>query len=114
MAGGVAGAGRVKPRDRPSCPDPGAGLAPRETERADCHRWLFFAAGPVERAITAKAMGWEMPEVREGMAGFGWGLACGAMPKREAFTAYSERCEAREAYRTAREIDEALQEQAKS
>ncbi len=50
---------------------PLAELAPRESERADYYRWMFFAAGPVEQAITAKAMGWEVPEGREGMAGFG-------------------------------------------
>ena len=32
---------------------PEAGLAPTETERADYHRWMFFAAGPVEAAVTA-------------------------------------------------------------
>ncbi|WP_404334119.1 glutathione S-transferase family protein [Sphingomonas sp. MMS12-HWE2-04] len=29
-----------------------AGLAPIEDERADYYRWLFFAAGPVEHAVT--------------------------------------------------------------
>ena len=50
---------------------PGAELAPRETERADYYRWMFFAAGPIEQAIVAKAMGWEVPQGREGMVGFG-------------------------------------------
>ncbi len=31
---------------------PGAGLAPRADERAHYYRWLFFAAGPVEQAVT--------------------------------------------------------------
>ena len=31
---------------------PGAGLAPTDAERADYYRWLFFAAGPLEQAIT--------------------------------------------------------------
>jgi glutathione S-transferase len=31
---------------------PGAGLAPAAGERADYYRWLFFAAGPLEQAIT--------------------------------------------------------------
>lgn len=31
---------------------PEAGLAPTEDERADYYRWLFFAAGPVEHAVT--------------------------------------------------------------
>ncbi|QGN53274.1 glutathione S-transferase family protein [Novosphingobium sp. Gsoil 351] len=50
---------------------PGAELAPRETERADYYRWMFFAAGPVEQAIVAKSMGWETPKEREMMVGFG-------------------------------------------
>jgi glutathione S-transferase len=31
---------------------PEAGLAPTDEERADYYRWLFFAAGPVEQAVT--------------------------------------------------------------
>jgi glutathione S-transferase len=52
---------------------PQAGLAPAPTspERAPYLRWLFFAAGPLEQAATAKALGWTVPEGREGMAGFG-------------------------------------------
>lgn len=46
-------------------------LLPNEHERASYLRWLFFAAGPVEQAITAKAMGWRVPDGKEGMAGFG-------------------------------------------
>ena len=46
-------------------------LAPRATEMADYFRWLFFAAGPVEQAVTAKAMGWGVPDDKQGMAGFG-------------------------------------------
>ncbi len=45
--------------------------APREEERADYFRWLFFAAGPVEQAITAKAMGFEPNQEQQGTAGFG-------------------------------------------
>ena len=52
---------------------PEAGLAPAPTspERAPYLRWLFFAAGPLEQAVTAKALGWTVPPGREGMAGFG-------------------------------------------
>ena len=50
---------------------PGAELAPRESERADYYRWMFFAAGPLEQAIVAKSMGWEVPADREAMVGFG-------------------------------------------
>ena len=40
-------------------------------DRADYYRWLFFTAGPVEAAITNKAMGFVVPEGRERMAGYG-------------------------------------------
>lgn len=52
---------------------PQAGLAPAPTspQRAAYLRWLFFAAGPLEQAVTARALGWQVPPGREGMAGFG-------------------------------------------
>ena len=50
---------------------PQAGLLPDEHERAAYFRWLFFAAGPLEQAVVAKAMNWEVPAERSGMAGFG-------------------------------------------
>jgi glutathione S-transferase len=31
---------------------PAARLAPTDEERADYYRWMFFAAGPVEQAVT--------------------------------------------------------------
>jgi glutathione S-transferase len=46
-------------------------LAPRDSERADYYRWMFFAAGPAEQAIVAKSMGWEVTPDREPMVGFG-------------------------------------------
>lgn len=46
-------------------------IAPTAEERADYYRWLFFAAGPLEQAIMAQAMGWEVPEGKSGTAGFG-------------------------------------------
>lgn len=46
-------------------------LLPRDEEKADYFRWLFFAAGPLEQAATAKMLGWEVPEGREIAAGFG-------------------------------------------
>jgi glutathione S-transferase len=46
-------------------------LLPRDHEKADYFRWLFFASGPLEQAVVAKAMGWDVPPEREGMAGFG-------------------------------------------
>ena len=50
-----------------SAPD----LLPREEERADYLRWLFFAAGPVEQAVFVRAMGWELAEGKQMTAGFG-------------------------------------------
>lgn len=50
---------------------PQAGLLPDEHEKAAYFRWLLFAAGPLEQATVAKAMGWQVPEERRGMAGFG-------------------------------------------
>jgi len=50
---------------------PAAGLAPATDDRADYYRWLFFAAGPVEAAVTNKAMGFILPEGRERSAGYG-------------------------------------------
>ena len=50
---------------------PNAGLLPDQHEKASYFRWLFFGAGPLEQAVVAKAMDWEVPEERRGMAGFG-------------------------------------------
>lgn len=51
---------------------PAAGLGPRADELADYHRWLFFAAGPLEHAVTSKAMGWTIDDPARGrMLGFG-------------------------------------------
>lgn len=59
---------------------PDKGLLPDTHEKAAYFRWLFFAAGPLEQAVVGKAIGWEVPEDRAGMAGFGsLELALGAM-----------------------------------
>ena len=52
---------------------PQAGLkpAPGTPESAAYHRWLFFAAGPLEQAVVAKSLGWAVPEGRNAMVGFG-------------------------------------------
>jgi glutathione S-transferase len=50
---------------------PTAGLAPAAADRADYYRWMFFAAGPVEQAITAKSLGFEPAVDQQRMAGFG-------------------------------------------
>jgi len=50
---------------------PAAGLAPTVAERAAYYRWLFFAAGPVEQAITDKSLG-VAPNAKQQMsAGYG-------------------------------------------
>jgi glutathione S-transferase len=52
---------------------PQARLAPPagDRQRAAYYRWMFFAAGPVESAVTARAMGFVTPPGRE--ASVGWG-----------------------------------------
>jgi glutathione S-transferase len=50
---------------------PGAGLLPGEHELADYFRWLFFAAGPLEQAVTNRAYGWNPDEKQEMSVGFG-------------------------------------------
>jgi glutathione S-transferase len=50
---------------------PDAGLAPPPGERAAYYRWLFFAAGPLEAAVTNRALGVEVPEDRRGFVGYG-------------------------------------------
>lgn len=46
---------------------PPAGTA----ESADFYRWMFFAAGPVEQAVTNKSMGWTASEDKSRMLGYG-------------------------------------------
>jgi glutathione S-transferase len=48
---------------------PDAGLAP--VDRSAYYRWLFFGAGPFEAAVILKALGFEVPEERRRMVGFG-------------------------------------------
>ncbi|WP_019830876.1 glutathione S-transferase family protein [Sphingomonas sp. PR090111-T3T-6A] len=50
---------------------PEAGLAPPPQDRARYYRWLFFAAGPVEQAVTIKALQVDVPAERERMVGYG-------------------------------------------
>ena len=124
--------------------NPEKNLLPQDAEMADYFRWMFFAAGPVEAAVTTRALGFQLPPEREGMAGWGslerviaaldahlathdyvcgkrftmadvyvgsqidWGMAFGAIPPNEAFAAYAERFQAREAYKAAKGIDNAL------
>ena len=119
-------------------------LLPDAHERASYFRWLLFAAGPLEQAVVARSMGWEVPKEHEGMVGFGnyertvdaldgwlaahehvcgarftmadvyvgsavdWGLQFGSLPSRPSFEAYAGRMRARDPYRAAKAIDEAL------
>ena len=50
---------------------PEAGLAPREDEKADYYRWMFFAAGPLEQATTNHAVGFEPAPDKQRMFGYG-------------------------------------------
>ena len=52
---------------------PEAGLAPPSGDplRGPYYRWLFFGAGPVEAAVSNKALGLVVPQGREGMIGYG-------------------------------------------
>ena len=52
---------------------PEAGLAPPsgDRRRGPYYRWLFFAAGPVEAAVTNKNLGLEVPSERRGTVGYG-------------------------------------------
>jgi glutathione S-transferase len=61
---------------------PEAGLSPRPEERADYFRWLFFAAGPVEQAVTNTHAKF-IPTVEQGrMFGYGsYDLAVGVLER---------------------------------
>ena len=125
---------------------PDAGLAPDADDRADYYRWLFFAAGPVEAAVTNKQCGvrsrrrsragcsvtaattsaidvleqavsahdyiagdrFTMADVYVGSQVI-WGTQFGTIPKRDAFAAYAERLQARDAYKRGNELDDQLQ-----
>jgi len=53
---------------------PDAGLGPRPDERGPYFRWLFFAAGPIEQAVTNKAAGFDSTTLdarKRGMMGYG-------------------------------------------
>jgi glutathione S-transferase len=52
---------------------PQAKLAPPpgDRQRAPYYRWMFFAAGPVEAAISNNSLGFAVPPERERMIGYG-------------------------------------------
>ena len=49
---------------------PAAGLAPPPAERGAYYRWLFFTAGPLEAAVTNKALGFDAPDKKQSL-GYG-------------------------------------------
>jgi glutathione S-transferase len=50
---------------------PDAGLAPTAAERADYYRWMFFAAGPLEQAVTNHRAGFVPAPEQEFFFGHG-------------------------------------------
>lgn len=51
---------------------PDAKLLPQDAEKADYFRYLFFAAGPLEQAVIANSMGWDMDDPKkQATLGFG-------------------------------------------
>jgi glutathione S-transferase len=52
---------------------PDSRLAPPagDSRRGVYYRWMFFAAGPFEAAVTNKSLGVAVPKEREGMVGYG-------------------------------------------
>lgn len=121
-----------------------AGLAPATHDRAAYYRWLFFASGPLEQAVTARSLGVVPDERQQAMVGFGsydrvvdvleahldaneyvagesfsaadvyvgaqviWGIGFGTLPHRPAFERYAALLTARDAYRRAKQRDDAL------
>lgn len=53
---------------------PEAGLAPAPADRAAYYRWLFFAAGPLEQAVTNAALKVEVSPEQAGFVGYGGNL----------------------------------------
>ncbi|HEY8616860.1 glutathione S-transferase family protein [Phenylobacterium sp.] len=52
-------------------PDAGLAPPPGSRDRGPYYRWLFFAAGPIEQAVGAKALGLEPQGDQEAFLGFG-------------------------------------------
>jgi glutathione S-transferase len=50
---------------------PEKGLAPAPPHRASYYRWMFFAAGPLEAAVSNRLLGFEVPAERQRMVGYG-------------------------------------------
>lgn len=68
---------------------PDADLAPPLDDRADYYRWLFFAAGPVEHAVTNNQAGFVPGAERARMFGYGsYDLAIDTLEKAVAKSDY--------------------------
>ncbi len=52
-------------------PEKGLAPEPASPARGPYYRWMFFAAGPVEAAVTGKSLGLLAPEDKKMMAGYG-------------------------------------------
>ena len=52
-------------------PEKGLAPPPGSPLRGPYYRWMFFAAGPVEAAVTGKSLGLLAPEDKAAMAGYG-------------------------------------------
>jgi glutathione S-transferase len=52
-------------------PDAGLAPPPGNPRRGPYYRWMFFAAGPLESAMTGKALGLLAPADKKAMAGYG-------------------------------------------
>ena len=50
---------------------PEAGLAPDTADRGSYYRWLLFTAGPLEQSCVTTALGFDVPEERQGLVGYG-------------------------------------------
>ena len=50
---------------------PESGLGPRDEEKADYYRWFFYAAGPVEQAVTNHYAKWDPAPEQGRMFGYG-------------------------------------------
>lgn len=69
------------------CPE--ANLAPPPEQRQDYYRWMFFAAGPLEAALTNKSLGFDLPADKSRMAGYGsYDLVVDTLAKKVSRTPY--------------------------
>lgn len=52
-------------------PEAGLAPAPGSKARGTYYRWLFFTAGPFDQVTTARTLGWQVPDGKEGLVGSG-------------------------------------------